>query len=244
MIIDVWKIVTVILGVVLIGNIVSPSLTGLFVGTSGETVSVELFVMSHCPFGTQAEKGIIPVIKALGANVDFKLRFVYYVMHGKTEIDEQLNQYCIQKNEPAKLLDYLACFLEAGNGAGCLTSTGINTVSLSSCVAAADAEFGVSTSFNDQSSWLSGRYPLFNVHKSLNDKAIAQTPDGRWGSPGLMINGVLSSPASRSPQAYLDAICAAFTDKPGACSQPLSNTAYSSGFGYTAGASNTAAQCS
>ncbi|HEY9704050.1 MAG TPA: hypothetical protein V6C58_16490, partial [Allocoleopsis sp.] len=28
--------------------------------------TVELFVMSHCPFGTQAEKGMLPALRALG----------------------------------------------------------------------------------------------------------------------------------------------------------------------------------
>ena len=60
---------------------------------------VELFVMSHCPYGTQIEKGIIPAIEKLGDNVDFVLEFCDYAMHGKKELDEQLVQHCIQKNE-------------------------------------------------------------------------------------------------------------------------------------------------
>ena len=36
------------------------------VSNKTEKPVVELFVMSHCPFGTQIEKGILPVVKALG----------------------------------------------------------------------------------------------------------------------------------------------------------------------------------
>ena len=33
---------------------------------------IELFVMSYCPYGTQIEKGILPVLETLGNNVDFE----------------------------------------------------------------------------------------------------------------------------------------------------------------------------
>ncbi|MEM2131153.1 MAG: GILT family protein, partial [Candidatus Woesearchaeota archaeon] len=65
---------------------------------------VQLFVMSHCPFGTQMEKGILPVVELLGNKIDFKVRFVYYAMHGEVEVKEQLRQYCIQKEQQDKYL--------------------------------------------------------------------------------------------------------------------------------------------
>ena len=58
---------------------------------------VELFVMSHCPYGTQTEKGILPVVNLLEDKIDFSVKFVYYAMHGETELQEQTRQYCIQK---------------------------------------------------------------------------------------------------------------------------------------------------
>ena len=97
-----------------------------------ERASVELFVMSHCPYGTQMEKGILPAIEALGDKVDFGLKFCDYAMHGQKEIDEQLNQHCIQKNQPDKLASYLNCFLEKGEGDKCLGDTGINISKLNS----------------------------------------------------------------------------------------------------------------
>ena len=65
---------------------------------------VELFVMSHCPYGTQAEKGMIPVVELLKDKISFEVKFVDYAMHGKKELDEQLRQYCIQKEQKAKFL--------------------------------------------------------------------------------------------------------------------------------------------
>ncbi len=196
---------------------------------------VELFVMSYCPYGTQSEKGIIPAVEALGDKVDFKLRFVYYAMHGQKELNENLRQYCIQKEQPSKLLDYLKCFLESGDYSSCLESLNLN---VSDCMINADEEFSITSNFNDKSSWLSGQFPLCDIDKSLNTQYQVR------GSPTLIINGVQARPSSRSPQSYLNVICSAFTSKPSACSESLSNTAYSPGFGYSTSNSEASGSCS
>ena len=54
---------------------------------------VELFIMSYCPYGTQAEKGILPVVALLGDKIDFKIRAVHYVLHGDKEDLEKRNMY-------------------------------------------------------------------------------------------------------------------------------------------------------
>jgi len=111
---------------------------------------------------------------------------------------------------------------------------------LNACTTAADKQFGITTSKNDKSSWLSGTYPLFNVDKDLN------TLYNVGGSPTLVINGVQVNSA-RDPASYLDTICKAFSDGsvPTECGQTLSSTAYGAGFGYTATATtgSTGAQC-
>ena len=71
-----------------------------------ETPEVDLFVMAYCPYGTQTEKAFLPVLELLGDKIDFNLRFVYYAMHGKKELDEQLRQYCIQKEQKSKKRTY------------------------------------------------------------------------------------------------------------------------------------------
>lgn len=207
-----------------------------------EKPTVDLFVMSHCPYGTQAEKGIIPAIEALGDTVDFNLRFVYYAMHPSAgEVEEQTRQYCIQKEQEAKLLPYLKCFLgktgTAADSEACLTEVKIDKTKLNACVTKTDKEFQISENKDDQSKWLSGRYPLFNTDKQLNELYDI------GGSPTLVINGVTVNSA-RDPASYLDTICQSFSDGnvPEACATTLSATAYSAGFGYTAGTS-TSAQC-
>ena len=197
---------------------------------------VEVYVMSHCPYGTQIEKGIIPVVEALGDNIDFELKFCDYAMHDKKELDEQLVQHCIQKNEPNKLISYLNCFLESGNSAPCLTSAGINQGNLDSCVDATDKEFKVTEMYNDKSTWKSGRFPSFNVNAADAQKYGVQ------GSPTLVINETKIT-SGRDSASLLKTICSAFNNEPEACSKTLSSAAPSPGFGTGTTNSTTNADC-
>ncbi len=195
-------------------------------GSSGEISKksdkpvVELFIMSYCPYGTQIQKGITPVVEALGKNIDFKLKFVSYAMHGEKELKENLVQYCIQKKEPKKLVSYLNCFLKDGDSASCLAE---NKLDVDSCVKSADKEFAVTKNFEEKIGW-QGSYPPFNTDKSDNEKYDVQ------GSPTLIINGEEAS-SSRDPQSLLETICSAFNEKPEACSTQLSSAAPTPGFG-------------
>jgi len=196
---------------------------------------VDVFVMSHCPYGTQIEKGILPVLRLLGDKIDFNMRFVYYAMHGETEVNEQTLQYCIQKEYNDKYLDYLECFLKEGKTDECVEEVRLNG-KLDECIAQADEEFSITENLNDESKWSGGRFPLFNVDKELNEKY------GIRGSPGLVINGVVAS-ASRDPASLLDAICTGFIEKPEECSEELSSTNPSRGFGYEETGSASTGSC-
>jgi hypothetical protein len=201
-----------------------------------EKPEVEVFVMSHCPYGTQIEKGILPVAELLGGKIDFSVKFVYYAMHGKTEIDEQLNQHCIQEEEPEKFVGYLSCFLKEGDGEGCLSEEGIDTAKIDSCVEATDTELGITEKFEDRSTWLNDRFPLFDVDKDLNTKY------GVKGSPNLVINGVSAS-AGRDSASLLGAVCASFTDSPEECDTELSSAQPSPGFGFEATGNGAEGRC-
>ena len=139
---------------------------------------------------------------------------------------EQLNQYCIQKEQDDKLLKYLTCFLEAGKGDSCLDEVGIDRTALTTCTQAADAEFGIMAAFNDQASWLSGRYPLFNTDADLNQQYAV------GGSPTLVVNGAKAN-SGRDSASLLRTVCAAFNEAPEECNTELSSGSPSPGFGFT-----------
>lgn len=211
------------------------------VNTKKAKPTVEIYVMSHCPYGTQIEKGIIPVIETMGSKVDFKLKFCDYAMHGEKELSEEMTQYCIQKNEPAKLLAYLKCFLgtkagDAAESAACVKSAKISEPKLKTCVAATDKQFKVLAGFADKATWKGGQYPAFSVFAADNQKYNV------GGSPTLVINGETIS-SSRDSASLLKTICSGFDKEPGECQAALSSENPSAGFGYAAGGSASSATC-
>lgn len=198
---------------------------------------VEVFVMSHCPYGTQIEKGLIPVYNLLKDNADIQVKFADYAMHGEVEVLEQLNQYCIEQElGKDKYFEYLSCFLEDGKTQECFDRVGITKEQISSCVSSVDQEFDITKNLNDQSTW-KGSFPTFNIF--LSDV----TKYGVQGSPTTVINGVVVKSMARSPQGILDAICDAFIEKPSQCSTKLSAENPAPGFGFDGAGSASAATC-
>lgn len=201
---------------------------------------VELFVMSHCPFGTQIEKGMIPVVELLGDKIDFELKFVNYAMHGEKEVWEQARQYCIQEEQNDKFLPYLRCFLEADDSEACLAEVGVDTDMMDACVERIDEEFELTDNLEDQSKWANGRFPRFMVHNDENEEY------GVRGSPTLVINGQQAS-SGRDSASLLGTICAAFNEAPEECDTELSSASPSPGFGWEelsgSGGAAAAAQC-
>lgn len=209
---------------------------------------VKLFVMSYCPYGLQIEKAYLSIYALLKEKADFGIYFVDYIMHGKKELEENLRQYCIQKEEKEKYSNYLSCFIKEGSYEKeniferCLAKAKIDEEKLENCLLETDREYKISTLYQDKSSWLNGRYPKFNVQSDLNEKY------GVKGSPTLVINDsvivqnrqycpqenikcVVVSDFDRSPEKFKEVICQSFLDFPVECTQTLSKEVFSPGFG-------------
>ena len=85
--------------------------------------TLELFVMSYCPFGVQAEEKLIPIVKKFGNKIDFKLQFIaqekeapsaqditpFTSLHGYPEVAENIRQLLIAQEYPDRYLDYISC---------------------------------------------------------------------------------------------------------------------------------------
>jgi len=183
---------------------------------------IELFIMSHCPFGTQIEKGILPPLYLLKGKIDFKLKFVDYAMHPDKELSEQVTQYCIREKTD-KILDYLSCFLETGASNECLQQNNIDPNMIAGCSKSTDEKFKITKTYQDKTAW-SGRYPPFDIDKEDARKYEI------LGSPTLIVNGQ-EAPTGRDPASLLETICLGFSEKPSECSQKLSTTIPSPGFG-------------
>lgn len=184
---------------------------------------VDLFVMSYCPYGTQIEKGILPVITTLGNKINFNLKFVSYAMHGQKELTENMTQYCINTEQPAKFNAYLTCFLGSGESAACLSSTGIDKNKVSSCVAKTDTTYKITDNFNNKVNF-QGPYPSFPIDAADNTKYSV------GGSPTLIINGE-EIQSGRDSASLLKTICSAFNNEPKECQTSLSSASPAPGFG-------------
>lgn len=180
---------------------------------------LELFVMTHCPYGTQAEKGFIPFMEAMGSLVDAKIRFVHYFMHGDTEETETYNQVCIREEQSSKYLTYLREFLNEGDSEAALTKAGIDKAKLATCVKEKAKDY-------------------YATDSALSEKYGVQ------GSPTLVVNGVIAS-SGRSADAYLQTACSAFNSVPDKCtSLDLDSSNPSPMWGWDASsASASTAQC-
>ena len=198
-----------------------------------EIPEVKLFVMSYCPFGLQTQKAFLPVYDLLKNKAEMGVYFVDYILHDKKEIDENLVQYCIQKEQGEKYSEYLSCFIKDGDKDDgseiCLLETGVDENNLLSCIDATDEEFSIYSQYQNKDTWVNGQFPKFDIHSSLNQSYGVQ------GSPTIVINDQIVDLSSRSPEAFKQIVCNAFSQAPEECSQILSDTVYSSGFGLEEG---------
>jgi hypothetical protein len=184
---------------------------------------VQLFVMSHCPYGLQMEKAIVPVAEILGNKIDFEVKFVYFAMHGQAEINEELRQYCIQKEFSGEYLDYLTCFISEGETYDCIGEVGIDVDELDDCISKTDQSFEVTEMYNDQDTWINGEFPRVNLNLADNEMY------GVEGSPTLVVNHVIVN-SERNQASLLSLICSAFISEPAECSSALTSATPSPGF--------------
>ncbi len=173
--------------------------------TVSEKVKVEFFVMSHCPFGTQVENGIAPVLDKMGGDIDFSLNFIGQMkdgklssMHGPDEVKGDEVQLCAAKYSPAQYMDMIVCMNKnaraiPGNWEGCAKDAGVDVAKVKACYEGPEGENLLKASFEE-----------------------AQKRRAR-GSPTMFINGKPYR-GPRSEKAFTRAICNAFPkDKPALC---------------------------
>ena len=85
--------------------------------------TLELFVMSYCPYGVQAEEQLIPIVKKFGDKINFRMQFIaeekeasstqditpFVSLHGYLEVAENIRQLLIAEEYPDRYLDYILC---------------------------------------------------------------------------------------------------------------------------------------
>ncbi len=173
---------------------------------------MDMFVMSQCPYGVQAEDGMLEVAKLLGNKIKWNIYYIansnadgtFSSLHGQPEVDEDMRQVCIASKSPDKLYVYLTCINADYRNAGavwekCAATAGIDPATVKTCIAT------------------EGKQLLADNVKLANDKGVG-------ASPTIELNGV-SYKGSRSADGFKTAICSAFKTAPEECSKALSSAA-------------------
>jgi hypothetical protein len=205
--------------------------TEQFIGNKYNESKIDLFIMSYCPYGLQAQKAIIPVKKAFGDELTLNIKFVDYIMHGKIEIDENNIQYCLQKEYNEVFFDYLNCFTITGNTTDCLFKVNLTESNIQPCINELDKTYNLTMLYEDKNSWLNGRYPQYPINKLENEIYNVK------GSPTMIFNGIpVSWP--RSPEGIKQGICNMLENPPAVCNTNLSTATASPGIGGGTGTSS------
>ena len=194
----------------------------------------DLYIMSYCPYWLQAQKWYLEVMSKLWKVADVNVKFVQYVMHEQKEADENVVQYCIQKEQKDKYLPYLNCYLkEEWKWAACRKEAKVDEKKLSTCIDTTKKQYKVDEKMKDSTK----QFPDFDINKDEAIKAWVQ-----W-SPTFVLNGIKLDSVWRNAKAYADAICSTFKNKPKECEQTFQNINFDPMFGFTSNGSNASSGC-
>jgi len=189
---------------------------------------VDMYVMAFCPYGTQAETVMSPVVDLLRTKADIRIRYITTItgstaesvdsLHGMPEAKEDLQQVCINRYYPEKFWAYLDTFNRE-----CYPSWQ-NATALASCRKNTAAALSIDSAKIDTCAQGAEGLALLKADETASAK------DGATASPMLFINGVKYSGA-RTPDAFKQAICNSFDSVPAECSTALSSTSTSASGG-------------
>jgi len=179
--------------------------------TKSDKPVVQLFVMSQCPYGVQAENSMKPVLDALKDKISFELRFIanadgkggFSSLHGQAEVDEDLRQVCAAKYYPAAYMDYVICRnanIRSTDWQACATESKLDSAKIKTC-----------------SEGTEGKALLTENIKLADELNVG-------GSPTIKINSGAYN-GQRTADAFLGGICAAFNNAPAECSKALGASA-------------------
>lgn len=173
---------------------------------------VDLYVMSFCPYGNQAEDTMLPVYKLLKGKVDFNIKYIVNAnkdqiqsLHGQTEVDQDARELAVAAlYGKDKLWEFMAAINSKCGRDGSCWETEAKNIGM-------DAK-----KIKD--------YVDKQGTEALKKEAQDSGTNGVSGSPTMMINGVETQSVYEygNSEAYKQAICSAFNNPPAECSNALS----------------------
>jgi protein-disulfide isomerase-like protein with CxxC motif len=170
-----------------------------------EPPTLEMYVMSQCPYGMQVMNAIAPVKEQLGTGLNLKIGYIgsgtagsFKSLHGPDEVKGDIAQLCAAKHAPDKYLPLIVCQNKNPraidtNWKDCAGETGVDAAALETCINGDEGQQLLAASF-----------------------AEAQQK-GAQGSPTMLLNGKPYE-GGRKPRDFLRAACQATTgEQPQPC---------------------------
>jgi len=208
-----------------------------------EKPKVDLFVMSFCPYGNQAEELMMPVADLLGDSAEIELHYIVYSdygsgypedcidqenkycsLHAIGELNQGIRELCVAKYQSDKFWN----FVKQTNAQA--TSDDIET-KWQGIASSLDVDVNMVSNCqqNEGIALLDNELALTDTLYPVQDPAEhnGQEEMNVSGSPTIVINGMVFD-GQRSVNAYREAICSAFIEPPVECEEELIEPAPSS----------------
>ena len=118
----------------------------------GKPVTVEIYVMSMCPYAARALQNLIPAVKQIGNRVNLQIDYIvsgrpgqFSSLHGPAEVLGDKIQLCAREIAPDRFLDFLSCQSEnprtvSNSWMQCAKRTGIDGTALKACAFGPDGD--------------------------------------------------------------------------------------------------------
>lgn len=107
--------------------------------------SLQVFIMSDCPYGRKAIEALKPVVDNANGELEYEVHYIasqkadggFSSLHGQYEVDENIVQLCAFEYSPDAWFDYLYCRSTKGvkgvDWKTCAAETGVDVDAVQSC---------------------------------------------------------------------------------------------------------------
>ncbi len=165
---------------------------------SATAPTLEMYVMSQCPYGVQVLNAIAPVKQQLGEALNLKIGYIgngtpgnFQSLHGAPEVKGNIAQLCAAKQAPDKYLNLIVCQNKNmravdSNWKECAGEVGMDAAALDTCINGDEGQQLLAAAFDEA------------------------TKKGAQGSPTMFLNGKPYE-GGRKSRDFLKAACEATT---------------------------------
>jgi hypothetical protein len=174
-------------------------------GGSASAPTLEMYVMSQCPYGVQVVNAVAPVKEQLGDGLNLKIGYIgnggpgsFQSLHGPAEVKGDIAQLCAIKQSSNKALKMMVCQNKNPravdtNWKECAGEAGLDAAALEACINGDEGQQLLAASFAESQA------------------------KGAQGSPTMILNGKPYE-GGRKTRDFLKAACGATTgNQPEAC---------------------------